>query len=193
MNVYVDGEYALSLFADTILQFKLNISDSITQEKIEELRKFDEYIFAKKLAYDFLSYRNRSTSEIKKKLVSKKISDRTIDEVVKHLEEIKLLDDAKFAKEFLQAKVNKKAYGRRVIQQKLVQKGVDRKVAEALIQDEMNEDEQLQTAGDILKKYLSKNKSLEKIKLKQKAYALLLRRGFDYEVINAVISKNLHE
>ncbi len=63
-NLYVDDEFACGISEDTFLNFGLRTNDEITQASIDEIKRFDEYQYAKKAALDSLSYRVRSRKEI---------------------------------------------------------------------------------------------------------------------------------
>ena len=123
-NLYVDDEFACGLGVDTIAKYGLSAGDKISKKTLDELLGFDEYIYAKKISYDLLSFRLRSTKEIRDKLRFKKISPKIIDRTISHLSELNFLNDEEFAKQYILAKTASKPLGKNLIKQKLIQFGI---------------------------------------------------------------------
>ncbi len=63
-----------------------------------------EFLKAKDYAYKLLSYRQRSTKEIKERLEKKGFPLRVIKKAIKYLSEIDYLNDESFAKFWIRAK-----------------------------------------------------------------------------------------
>lgn len=192
-NLFVDGEFACGISEDTFLKFGLRTNDEITEDTVNEIKKFDEYQFAKKSALDFLSYRIRSTAEIKEKLKSKKISAGTIDKTIAHLDKIGLLNDNEFAKLLVQSKMGKKPAGKKVIRQKLFQKGIPKIIGDKVIEELYTADKEIELIADIYKNYSSKIKGLDKFQKRRKLFEYLMRKGFDIDSINEFLNEKLKE
>ncbi|MCI0448262.1 MAG: RecX family transcriptional regulator [Chlorobi bacterium] len=190
-NIYVNDEFFCGLFEDTILKYGLRKDDDVPEGKLNEIKDFDEYIYAKKISYDFLSYRIRTVSEIKKKLKSKKISGNTIDKVLAHLNELRLTNDEEFAKQLIREKISRKPVGRKLLKQKLFEKGVPKSVSEDVIEKVFNEIDEKSLEMENFKKYFVKIKAFDKKEQKKKTFDYLVRKGFDYDVINEIIYKNI--
>jgi len=191
-NIYLDGEFYCGLYDDTILKYQLAAGDEISEEKIIEIREFDEYIFGKKTAFDFLSYRIRSADEIKKKLKAKKITENIIAKVIAHLEELKLIDDEQFAMQLAREKIKNKGVSRKVLQQKFFQKGIPKEIGESVLGKIFGEINEKELALRNLDKYFPKIKDKEKAEQKKKIFDYLARKGFDFDIISEVIRENIH-
>lgn len=186
-NLYIAGEFYFGLYDDTILKFGIAPGDDLTEEKLTRIREFDEYIYGKKISFDYLSYRIRTIAEIKKKLKSKDISPVIIDKVIHHLNELGLINDEEFAKQLITEKIKNKPAGKRLLQQKLFEKGISRQVSETAIEKYLTEADEKKMAIKIYEKLKPKLKGLEKQKARQKIYEALSRKGFDYDIINEII------
>ena len=186
-SIYVDGEFACGVAEDTVLNFGLRTNDEIDKKTLDKIIDFDEFVYAKKIAYDSLSYRSRSISEISKKLKSKDISPDTIQKVIKHIQELGLLDDEQFAKQLISEKIKRKPVGKKVLMQKLYQKGVDKNVSTKVLEQEYTPENEREFALQNFKKLFPKIREQDKNTQRKKTYELLARRGFDYEVINEII------
>ena len=186
-NLYIGGEFYCGLYDDTILKFGIASGDDISVEKLQHIRDFDEYIYGKKISFDYLSYRIRTTAEIKKKLKSKDISPVIIEKVINHLNELGLLNDEEFAKQLITEKIKNKPAGKRLLQQKLFEKGISKQVSETSISKFLTEEAEKQMALKVYDKLKPKLKGIEKQKAKQKIYETLARKGFEYDIINEII------
>ncbi|MEO6694606.1 MAG: RecX family transcriptional regulator [Ignavibacteria bacterium] len=192
-NLYIDGEFGFGLYEDTILIFGLRSGDEIEEEKIKEIREQDEFNFGKKISYSFLSYRQRSKKELTKKLKEKKISEVIIDKIIKLLEDQKYIDDSSFAKLFLESKIRSKPLGKRLLQIKLFEKGIDKETAENMLKENYSEEKELESAIKLYRKYSGKVKAKDSADKKQKCYRYLISRGFSFEIAGKVVNVEENE
>lgn len=192
-NLYVDGEFACGISEDTFLNFGLRTNDEITDETIDEIKKFDEYQYSKKSALDFLSYRIRSVKEITDKLKSRKISAGTIEKTIEHLEKLGLINDEEFAKQLVQSKTGRKPAGKSVIRQKLFQKGISKDVAEKVIEELYSSEKEKELILEVYGKYLRKVKGQDKFSRRKKMFEYLMRKGFDVDLINELLNEKIKE
>jgi regulatory protein len=187
-NIFLDGDFAFGLFDDTILKFGLRTNDELNQTRITEIKEYDEFNYGKKIAYSFLSYRQRSKKELTKKLKDKKISESGIDKIIKLLEEQKFINDSTYAKIYLESKIRNKPMGKRLLQNKLFEKGIDKDTAEKTLNENYSEEKEIESAKKLLEKYSKKIKGKDLSEKKQKCYRYLISRGFDFEIVNKVMN-----
>ena len=190
-NVYIDGEFSCGVAEDTVLKFGLRTKDDLDRKTLDKIKEFDEFVYAKKIAYDFLSYRNRSVYEITRKLKSKDISFDSIQKIIKHIKELGLLDDEQFAKQLISDKIKRKPVGKKILVQKLFQKGVDKDVRTKVLEQEYTPENERAFALENFRKLFPKIKEQDKNTQRRKTYELLARRGFDYDVISEIIREYL--
>ncbi len=190
-NVYLDGEFYCGLYDDTILKFGLCRGDEISEKKINEIVNFDEYIYGKKVAFDYLSYRIRTISEIKKKLKSKEISAESIEKVLKHLAELSLTNDEEFAAQLVREKIKNKPVGRKVLRQKLFEKGISKELSESVLEKAFEEVDEKELALRNFRKYFPKIEGTEINSQRKKTFDYLARKGFDFDVIKEIINENI--
>lgn len=186
-NLYIDGEFLCGIYDDTILKFGIASGDELTEKEINDIRNFDEYMYGKKAAFDYLSYRIRSISEIRKKLKTKKLTDENIDRVITHLTELGLVNDEDFARQLVSEKIKNKPAGRRSLEQKLYEKGISKDVSESVLNSILTDESEKELALKLYEKLKPKLKGLEKQEKKKKIYETLARKGFNYDIINEII------
>jgi regulatory protein len=186
-NLYLDGEFFCGLYDDTLLKYGLASGDEVTEKQIEEIRAFDEYIYGKKISFDYLSYRIRTITEIRKRLRKAKLQDETIEKVIKHLQELKLVDDEAFARQLISENVKNKPSGRRMLEKKLFEKGIPKQVSESVLDEVLTEETEKELALKVYEKLLPKLKELDKQEARQKVFARLAAKGFNFDIINEII------
>ncbi len=166
----------------------------------------NDLVFARyyNLTLRFLSYRPRSEKEItdylRKKVKSQKskgkiesqnektIDDSLIDRVIVKLKEYKFIDDADFAKFWIEQRTKFKGKPIRVIEFELKQKGIDREIIdEILSRFDERKDLDLESAKKLAEKKLDFYRGLDVRKRKEKVTNYLLRKGFSYETVKKVL------
>lgn len=187
-NIFIDGVFAFGLYEDSVLKYGLRTGDELNEEKIKEMREFDEFGYGKKTAYSFLAYKPRSKKDLVKKLKQKKLSDKIIEDIIELLEKQKYLDDKIYAKNYLEDKLNSKPIGKRLAKLKLFEKGIDKELIETTINENYSEDKEFELAQKLMKKYEKKIKFKDKADKKNKCYRYLISKGFDYETAGRVLN-----
>ncbi len=186
-NLYLDDEFYCGLYDDTLLKYGLASGDEVTEKQIEDIRGFDEYIYGKKIAFDYLSYRIRTISEIKKRLKKAKLQDETIDKVIAHLKELKLVDDEAFARQLVAEKIKNKPTGKRMLEKKLYEMGIPKQVSEPVINELLDEETEKALALKTYEKLFPKLQGLDRQEARKKIFAKLASRGFNFDIINEII------
>jgi len=183
VNVYLDGEFAFGMAK--ILVGWLRIGQEISDEKIAELQKADALEVAYERALNFISYRPRSSSEVRRNLRKHKVDEAHIEATINRLIENRWLDDQKFAELWVENRVAFRPRGRRALRMELRQKGVDADAIEAVIED-LDEDTLAYEAGQ---KQMRKIRTDDFQTFRKKMYGFLSRRGFNYATISPVVQK----
>jgi len=192
-NLYIDGEFACGISEDTFLNFGFRTNDEISEDILNEVKRFDEYQYAKKSALDFLSYRIRSKKEIVDKLKSKNISQETIEKTIGHLEKLGLINDEEFAKLLVQSSTGKNPSGKSVIRQKLFKKGISKEIIEKVLSETFTEKNEKSLILDIFNKYKKRLTGLDKNHKRKKMFEHLARKGFDFDIINEILNEKLKD
>lgn len=181
INVYLDGEFAFGL--SRIVAAWLQVGQTLSQEKIAELRAKDAVEMAFQRALRFLSYRERSEAEVSQNLKQHNVPDDVVMEVLERLRRSGLIDDQRFAKHWVENRNEFRPRSRRALAYELRQKGI----AQETIQEAVEAIDEYQLAYRTASKYAKKLKQVEWPVFRQKLYAHLARRGFEYEVATQVI------
>lgn len=151
-----------------------------------------QYRFALDRAVGYLAARARSKREIEQKLLQAGYRPCTVEMVIYKLQRENLLDDADFARQWVESRQHHKL-GRSRIAQELRRKGVSQEEAEealSVIEDE----DQLAGAVALAEKAAARIKPGEDMR---KAYgriaAMLARRGYAWDVAKEAIRQALSD
>jgi regulatory protein len=187
-NIFLDGEFAFGLYEDSLVKYGLRSGDVLSEDKIKEMKEYDEFGFGKKVAYSYLAYRQRSKRELAGKLKQKKISADIIEKIIALLEEQKYLNDNTFAKNYLDDKLNSKPIGKRLAILKLSEKGIDKEIIEGAVNESYADDKEAELAEKALKKYERIVKYKDAADKKNKCFRHLISKGFDFDTVKKVMN-----
>ncbi len=146
-----------------------------------------DFIVAKNLSLKLLNRYDKTKKEMKKYLSDKCIEPKIIDEVVDYLVEYNLINDERYAKNYIDRNILK--YGEKKIFFDLVLKGLD---GEFLKSEFLKiSDEQKIEAGIRLcqKKYDSIKNKFEGFKIRHKLFCHLVNKGYDYDLATKIIEQ----
>ena len=156
-----------------------------------------EKIYFKTL--NFLSYRPRSEKEIKGYL-RKNLFTRTtvVDEVkrkiqrkiLKRLKKQKLLNDYQFAEWWIDQRLAHRPRGKMFLKAELLQKGIEKEIVDRILST-INNRQLAISAKKIITKKMKLYQHLPPVKLKQRLFSHLARRGFDFSLIKKLIDEKL--
>src|SRR5215213_11322312 len=135
VNVFVDGEFALGVSLTTITKTGLHVGKQLSAEEFAKLEQIESSGKAYLAALRFLEARPRSIAEVRTRLARKDFSPEAIDAAIARLAELELLDDAAFARYWVE---NRQAYrprGAGALRDELRRKGIDADVTAEVLND----------------------------------------------------------
>ncbi len=183
INVFLDGEFAFGL--QRIVAAWLNIGQQLNEEKIAELKRKDQEEIAYQKALNLLNFRQHAEAEIVQKLQKHAIPEEFIESAIARLKRSGLVDDAKFAKVWVENRKEMRPRGRRALAFELKQRGIGPETINEVL-EEVNEEEM---AYQVALKRSQRLKELDWGEFRLKLTRFLSQRGFNYEVISTVISR----
>jgi regulatory protein len=185
VNVYLDGQFGFGIDLDNFVLLHLKIDQELTDAEVVDIVKKAEYQKSLDKLIRFAMVRPRSQKEItdyfKRKWVHESLHEKLLEKL-KHLE---ILDDAKFAKWWIDQRIEFKNKSKRVIQVELRQKGIKKEIIDEAFGETVIDEKKM--AQEILDKKMYKWKNLEPREQKQKMFQYLAGKGFSWEVIEKVV------
>lgn len=174
-------------FVDYDLYYELNLEkdEELDFASYKKILANDEYNRAKNFALSKISYSQKSTYEIKKKLAEKKFSNDIIDRVIEFLDSYGFLDDDAYVKSYITDKDEISRWSRNKISYMLKLKHVDERLIEEYI-GLVDDERELEKAGFFADKKIKGDFSFEN---RQKVFRHLAGKGFDIDIINRVLDE----
>lgn len=182
-ELFLDGESAGRIATEIWMRSGYRVGDNLSETEAEELFQESERYRAKEKALYLLEYRSHSKKELEEK-VSRAVSRDAAQEAVSHMEELGLMDDERYARDRAAYLVVRKGYAAKRAVYELLQKGIDRELAETVV-EELAPDPCEAIRELIEKKYpLAVSEEVHQ----RRAVAALERLGYRYGDIRSVLS-----
>lgn len=182
VSIYLDEEFAFGV--SRIVAAWLRVGQELSEEKIAELQDQETKEAAMQRALLLLSYRPHSEAEIRQKMKKGGFDPDVITKVLDRLRELGLVRDQSFAREWVENRSALRPRSRRMLAYELRQKGVAQEIIDQALET-TSEDEDL--AFQAATKYAHKLEGKEWQEFYRRLMSFLARRGFSYEIANAVV------
>lgn len=187
VNVYLDGEYAFGL--QDIVAARLHLGQELSPAEITALCEKDSLEAMNERVLRLLAGRPRSEREVRSYLKRRGADDATVEQLLTRLREQHLVDDAEFARSWVENREEFRPRGARALRAELWQKGIDAEVADAAVQTVDEEQSALRAAARLAER-LARTEEQE---FRRRVFGLLQRRGFGYQVSQRVVARLWHE
>lgn len=185
-----DEEFNISY--ESYEKYNINKESEIDEKLYEILKAEDEFNKAKAKAVFFCEYKMRTENEVRNRLYRDKINNNVVNKVIDFLYSKMYIDDEKYAEEFFSQCINLKKYSLLKTRQKLMQKGINKKLIDKL--QEMNDTGDIEYANALESaNKKARNVDLEDPKQYQKVYMYLVRNGFSYNLSKSALEKVKNE
>ncbi|MFA9468347.1 recombination regulator RecX [Streptococcus sp. E24BD] len=181
----LDDTERLYITEDTIVRFMLTKGKDITDVELEDIRQFTQFSYGKNLALYHLSFKQRTSKEVRDYLMKHEIDEDIISTVIDSLTADKWLDDARYAQQLIQGNLYSGDKGPFALKQKLIQKGVPLRVIEAALEESDFTEVVERLVNKAIRKYSGK---LPQKELKDKLTQHLLNKGFSYQTASSAIA-----
>jgi len=189
VSIFLDGEFFKGVSQEVILKLNLFKGKKINQNELSEILEIEEFEHAKSLTLKYLSYKPRTSFEITKYLKKKNTEGEVIKKIIKEIENLGLINDDEYARQYASELIRKGKAGYNVIVTKLIKRGISVGKAKNLLNNLFKEGEELKTAFNLAEKKFKTIKHKEKQKIIKSINDFLIRKGFNFEIVNKVIRK----
>jgi regulatory protein len=163
----------------------------LDQERLDAILTKDAVDRAVTAAMRALDQRIQSTNELRTRLLRKEFEPATIDLALERLTEFGYLNDERFAELWIENRLAHRPRGKRMLEQELRQKGIDREIVQETVSVMAIDDRT--AALDLARKRFKSVQNLPPEEQKKKLTGILARRGFDYGTIRATLESVLEQ
>jgi regulatory protein len=145
---------------------------------------------ARKILLDQLTGRARTRAELATKLGTRNVPDEIATQLLDRFEEVGLIDDAGFARDWVEQRQTGRGLARRALAQELRRKGVADDVAREAL-DEIDPDDEAEAARRLVRAKLRTVRSLDRDKAVRRLVGMLARKGHSSSVAFRVVKEEL--
>jgi regulatory protein len=145
---------------------------------------------ARKILLDQLTGQARSRAELATKLAKRRVPDEVAERLLTRFEEVGLIDDAAFARSWVDSRQTGKGLGRRALAQELRRKGIDEEVAKDALEEIEPEDEE-EAARALVRRKLRTLRRVDRATATRRLAGMLARKGHSGEVVWRVVREEL--
>ena len=185
--MYVDGVVAFEVARSTATARHLRPGVAVERAEIEAIVAADRRRAALETAAAMLARRPHSEREVRRRLAQRQFEPPLMDETIARLRELKLLDDAEFARAWTESRDRSSPRGRRLIVQELRAAGV----APTTAADAASEVSEEDAAYRVAAKKARALASCDYRTFRDRLGSHLQRRGFGWEVARATVDRML--
>jgi len=188
VNVFVDGEFAIGVSLNTISKEGLFVGKALSAEEFARIEQAEGNDKALQAALRFLEARPRSAFEIRERLRRKEFADEAIEAALERLGGLGVIDDAAFARTWVENRQSSRPRGVGALRDELRRKGIDRALAETVLSDETltggEEQRAMSLARGALPKYAN---APNRAAFQRRLGAYLQRRGYSFDTIGPIL------
>lgn len=186
LNVYLDNVFAFGI--SKFVAAWLSVGQRISEEKLQELTKRNEYEKAYQTALSYIGYKDRTKFEVKTRLEKAGFPSEFIQKTISELEDKEYINDLRFAQHWVEIRSETKPRGRYLLSLELKKKGV----VESIIKDVLtNIPDEEDLAREFGEKYMRKLSDVDRKVFVKKMTGALMRKGFSYSVTKEIIGNLL--
>jgi len=144
---------------------------------------------ARNNAYSLLRARPRSEFELRQRLKMKGYGAEAIETIASELRRAGQIDDVKFARLWIESRMQCNPAGDVVLRHELKVKGVSDAIIEDALADKAGRYDEFEVAFNMAQERFRQLAKLDKKKALKRLYDFLMRRGFGFDIVQRVIEE----
>ena len=150
----------------------------------------DPEAVARTILLDQLTGRARSRSDLAAKLAQRNVPEEIAARLLDRFEEVGLVDDAAFARGWVEQRQSGRGLARRALAQELRRKGIDDEVAREAL-DEIDPEHEVEAARTLVRRKLRSVSDLDQQVAVRRLTGMLARKGYPPSVAFRVVREEL--
>ena len=189
-SIFLDDGSVFGVSDDVFFSTPIHIGDTISEQVLNEILDSESKTKIYNSAINLLSYRMRSKSELKDRLIRKNYNEDSIIDVINNLESKGYLDDKKFAHAFAKEKVKNKLIGPIALKFEMSSHDLNVDDVESAISSVYEVFPQEFLIKKLMTKWKVKDNIRNDTKIKGKITNRLKNKGFYWDDINKAINNS---
>jgi len=181
VSVYLDGAFAFGL--QEIIAARLSIGQDLDAQQVGELLRLEAGERAYERCLHYLSFRPRSTREVRDYMRGKDVDEDIREQVIERLTRTRLLDDRAFCAYWIDNRRAHRPKGRWALRSELALKGIEREIIAEMLEELDEEADALRAA----ERQAVKLARYDDATFRRRLLGFLQRRGFGYDVARRTV------
>jgi regulatory protein len=183
-SIFVDDKYAFSLSAEGLLDAHLVTGQELSQVDVTDYKRLSQEDKAYNLALAYVARRMRSEGELHEYFRRKQYAPELAEQLLIKLRRLRFVDDAEFARRWVENRRRLKATSTKKLRLELRQKKVNSEVIQTVLAEDETDERQL------LRDLVEKKRKISRYQDDQKLMMYLARQGFTYDDIKAALARD---
>ncbi len=188
VNIYLDNSFGFGLDLENFIRIGLKVNQRLTENEAKEIIRISELQKSFDKTLRFVMTRPRSLKEVKDYFKRKEIDSSLHKNILERIEKLELLDDQKFAKWWVDQRLEFKHKSKKDITFELRQKGIDTNIIKNVLDD--SEIDELKIAKELIVKKNYKWDRYGESERRQKITQYLAGKGFSWDIISQAVDIN---
>jgi len=184
-DLYLEGVFAFTLRPELILASGLAVGAELSPERQRWLYDEEQRLGAMEAALRLLAMSQRSEKELRDRLKKRGFRKAALEAAVTRVREMGYLNDAAYAKFFVETRQASTPRSRRALSYELERKGVDRDVVASSVEEVSDADSAYRAA----QRRLRSLRKLDRTTFARRLGSFLGTRGFGYGVTRQTIER----
>jgi regulatory protein len=184
-DVYLEGVFAFSLRPELVLASGLSVGAELTSDRQRWLYDEEQRLGAIEAALRLLAMSPRSEKDLRQRLKQRGFRGGALEAAVTRVKEMGYLDDAAYAKFFVETRQASTPRSRRALTFELGRKGVARELAASSVEEVSDAD----AAFGAAQRRLRALRNLDRAAFTRRLGSFLASRGFGYGVTRLTIER----
>lgn len=183
VSIFLDSQYAFSLTIAQLTDFpQLKLNAELTTSQVKDFKKLSNFTNQYLRLLNLIYTRPRSEKELKDKLRFKKVEPEEVEQLLAKLKSENYLNDAEFARWWINSRKNSKPISSLKLKAELTQKGIAADIISTVLEQEFNSTDELNSLLNLI------SKKRDKYSDEGKLIAYLASKGFKYSDIKNALS-----
>lgn len=185
-TLYVDGVACTRVRKRYFEQIPLAEGDELDEAQYQDRLSALQFKDAYETALNLLTVRDLTAHDLTSALKRRGYTEAAAQSVCQRLQENRLVDDVRYAERYVELHKDSDA-GRYALRRKMRAKGLDEELVDNLLEENLDEESQLQSARALAERLLRRHAGEDPRKARAKVSQALARRGFAWDVISQAL------
>ena len=127
-KIVFDDSSKMEVDKEILAYFHIKEGVQLDEIELNKINDIASRKLGKERVLEFLKYKSRSESEIRKKLFATKVNNEIIDEIINDLKRVGFINDEDFALRFCRSFINRKPAGEILLKTELRKRGISTEI-----------------------------------------------------------------